>query len=95
MTNPKPEPVAWLLERKPDHRELDFRPLTADDARHGWTETPLYPASALEEAYRRGQEDMRERAAVEAWGTRNGNLSCMCDCEDCISQNIRALEINP
>ena len=32
-----------------------------------------------------------EAAALEAWSTRNGTVG-MCDCEDCISQNIRAID---
>lgn len=32
-----------------------------------------------------------EAAAREAWATRNGSVG-MCDCEDCISQNIMHID---
>lgn len=61
MTTPKPEPVAWLYAD--DHGGRVACPSVIEPPFEGWTETPLYPASALDKAYRRGQEDMRERAA--------------------------------
>lgn len=70
MTNPKPEPVAWMYEQdgcSPQFRTF-FR--LADDVigSLGYTETPLYPARTIlpltEAAYTQGWNEAIEAAAI-------------------------------
>lgn len=71
-TRPQPsaEPVAWMYEhhnhtnRSPYSANLSFTRETCGPG-YGWTETPLYPASALEAARREALEQAAKKLERE------------------------------
>ncbi len=110
-TRPQPsaEPVAWMHHhRKLREAALSAKPLTRGADEFGWTETPLFPASALEAARR---EALEQAAKVIETAGLDPNVSnhldarmcCtghMCGCQgstvaEYLAYQLRALKENP
>lgn len=70
-TRPQPsaEPVAWMYQWR--NKNTVYMPVKRDWADYpnnaGWTETPLYPASALEAARREALEQFKREVGGDLW----------------------------